>query len=116
MAVISRRYGYLFLHAPRTAGTPLAQELMTKLAGTQLPREHVDVRTRSGAPRLVRQHITLEQLLVHGLLESVEARTLLKFATVRNPFDVLVSAYVKKREVVEGRAWTAHHPGTRPRI
>jgi hypothetical protein len=98
MAVISRRYGYLFIHAPRTGGTALAEKVLEPaLDGTLLPPSPVEVTDRAGRSRRVGQHITLPQLLEAGLVRPDETGSLLTFTTVRNPFDSLVSLYTKKR-------------------
>jgi hypothetical protein len=43
-----------------------------------------------------KKHTTLAELLTHGCLSADERSRLLVFACVRNPFDSLVSLYVKK--------------------
>jgi hypothetical protein len=111
VAIISRELGYLFIHVPRTGGTALTQGvLVPHLKGEQLPRMRVEVKVRKGQFRLVRQHITKRQLLDCGLLRPEEAAELLTFATIRNPFDVMVSAYVKKRDVVAEERWARDTP------
>lgn len=116
MAVVSRELGYLFIHAPRTGGTALANGvLIPRLRGTRIPATKLEVEAR-GERRLVRQHATRAQLLEAQLIDAADADRLLTFTTVRNPFDSLVSAYVKKRDTVPGKSWAGNHPVTRARV
>jgi len=117
VAIISRQLGYLFIHAPRTGGTALAAALLSpRLQGAAIPRKKVPVATASGAVRTVRQHITGRQLVEADLITSEELERLFIFTTVRNPFDSLVSAYIKKRDTVPNKKWATNHPLTTARV
>ena len=97
MALISRKYGCLFLMAPRTACTALGRGVLIPfLAAEWLPAEPiVDAR---GEQIVDMKHSTLDQLVAHRLLDREEAGRLFKFTTVRNPFDSLVSMYTNMRD------------------
>ena len=109
VAVISRSRGYLFLLAPRTASTALAHGvLFPHLDGEWIPPEHVlDERGRIVVGR---KHTTVPELVRAGLLTRAEARGLFTFCAVRNPFDSLVSHYVKLR--TQRRQEAATDPGS----
>lgn len=66
--------------------------LVPELNGSYVP--DVDVINSQGVLEVSRKHSTLGQLLRHGVLDERSARRLLKFTTVRNPFDSLYNLYV----------------------
>lgn len=97
MAVLSQTYGYLFIQTPRTGCTAIADGVLRPLlGGIDIPPN--DVYDESGRLVIMRKHCKLADLLRHGYLSTEEADRLLKFAAVRNPFDSLVSLYVKMRD------------------
>lgn len=92
MAVYSDRYKYIFFANPNTASKAIAKTLREKLDGVQIPEEEV----RDGDTRLVRRHhATYTQLVSAGLMTEEKLAGLFKFTCVRNPFDQMVSKYVK---------------------
>jgi hypothetical protein len=95
MAVVSPKYKYLFIMSPRTGSTALGRDvLIPHLDGDPLtPR----VARPDGTVLLRTQHASLDDLMQYHLLTAERARQLLKFTTVRNPFDSLVSEYVRQR-------------------
>ena len=96
MAIISRRHRYLFLMAPRTGCTAIGEHvLIPRLEGEYLPA--ADVLRDDGSVAVEKKHSTLRDLVTAGLVTEAEATSLLVFTTVRNPFDSLVSQYVKMR-------------------
>src|SRR5437764_7661973 len=95
MAIICRDYSLLFIMTPRTACTAVGELLVQHYGGEFLPAE--DILDSHGIIAVQRKHSTLEELIQHGLLTGEEAGSLLKIATVRNPFDSLVSLYFKQR-------------------
>jgi hypothetical protein len=98
MPVLSRARGYLFLMAPRTGCTAIGEEvLIPHLDGEYFPSS--DVLDARGKLVVRHKHASLEELLRHDLLDEDDAATLFKFATVRNPFDSLVTLY----ETMRGR-------------
>lgn len=108
MAIISRERGYLFLMAPRTGCTAIGERvLIQSLGGAYLPAD--DILDGGGTVVAAKKHSTLDDLRRAGLVTDAEARSLLVFTTVRNPFDSLVSQYVKMRT---SYAPLLHDPGS----
>lgn len=95
MAVLSRAWGYLYLMAPRTGCTATGVHLVKQFSGAWLPAE--DVLDSSDQIVVQRKHSTVAELVTHGILDRAEVDRLLIFTAVRNPFDSLVSLWVKKR-------------------
>jgi hypothetical protein len=95
MAIICRKHGLLFIMTPRTACTAIGELLCAQYDGEFLPSE--DIIDSSGRISVQKKHSTLPELIQHKLLPSEEAKSLLKIAAVRNPFDTLVSLYFKQR-------------------
>lgn len=96
MAIISRHHRYLFLMAPRTGCTAIGEHvLIPELDGEYLPAD--DILGDDGSVVVEKKHSTLRDLQGAGLLTPAEAESFLVFTTVRNPFDSLVSQYVKMR-------------------
>jgi hypothetical protein len=95
VAIICPDAGLLFLMAPRTGCTALGEGvLIPELNGSYLP--DVDIISSQGILEVSRKHSTLCELLSHGVLDERIARLLLKFTTVRNPFDSLYTLYIKQ--------------------
>jgi hypothetical protein len=95
MAIICRKYNLLFIMTPRTACTAIGELLRERFAGEFIPPESIlDSR---GLIRVDKKHSTLSALIRHNVLTIDEAKSLLKVAAVRNPFDSLVSLYFKQR-------------------
>jgi hypothetical protein len=80
---------------PRTACTAIGKLLCEKYGGEFLPQ--TDISDSKGRITVQQKHSTLGELLRYGVLADAEAKTLLKVASVRNPFDTLVSLYLKQR-------------------
>src|SRR5437870_4260400 len=95
MAIICRKYNLLFIMTPRTACTAIGELLCEHYAGEFLPAK--DILDSRGFISVQKKHSTLSQLLAHNLLTVGEAKSLVKVAAVRNPFDSLVSLYFKQR-------------------
>jgi hypothetical protein len=95
MAIICRQYGLLFIMTPRTACTAIGDLLCTHYGGEFIPAE--DILDAQGFISVQKKHSTLSELTKHKILTPEEAKSLLKIAAVRNPFDSLVSLYFKQR-------------------
>lgn len=95
MAIICRKYNLLFIMTPRTACTAIGELLCREFGGEYVPA--ADILDSNGFIAVQKKHSTLSELINRKLLTSQEARSLLKVAAVRNPFDSLVSLYTKQR-------------------
>jgi hypothetical protein len=95
MAIICRQYGLLFIMTPRTACTAIGELLCKHYGGEFLPPQ--DILNGNGGIAVQKKHSTLAELIKNHILTAEEAGSLLKVATVRNPFDTLVSLYFKQR-------------------
>jgi hypothetical protein len=95
MAIICRKYNLLFIMTPRTACTAVGELLCHQYGGEFLPSE--DILDSHGMILVDRKHCTLSDLIKYKVLDAGEAESLLKVAAVRNPFDSLVSLYIKQR-------------------
>jgi len=80
---------------PRTACTAIGELLSKHYGGEFLPAQ--DILNGNGGIAVQKKHSTLAELIGHHILTAEEAGSLLKVATVRNPFDTLVSLYFKQR-------------------
>lgn len=114
MAIICHKYKLLFIMTPRTACTAIGELLCEHYGGEFLPAE--DILDSRGFISVQKKHSTLSQLLAHNLLTAREAKSLLKVAAVRNPFDSLVSLYFKQRLkyqplLADPTSWVHRFPG-----
>jgi len=80
---------------PRTGCTAIGELLLEHYDGEFVPSE--DILDSAGMIAVQKKHSTLEELIENRLLAREEANRLFKVATVRNPFDSLVSLYFKQR-------------------
>jgi Sulfotransferase family len=99
---------------PRTACTAIGELLRKHFGGEFVPGE--DILDSHGRVSVQKKHSTLSELIQHGLLTGTESEGLLKVAAVRNPFDSLVSVYLKKRLKYEPllsdpSSWVNRSPG-----
>jgi Sulfotransferase family len=99
---------------PRTACTAIGELLCAHYGGEFLPAE--DILDSRGFIAVQKKHTTLSELLDYKLLTDGEAKSLLKIATVRNPFDSLVSLYFKQRLkyqplLADSASWVNRSPG-----
>lgn len=101
MAIICSRYRLLFIQAPRTGCTAIEKLLVDHFGGESLPSD--DILGDEGFVRVGRKHCTIRQLLREGLIPPDYQDRYTTVTTVRNPFDSLVSFYVKKRETYQER-------------
>jgi hypothetical protein len=120
MAVLSRSYGYLFIQAPRTGCTAIAEGVLyPHLGGVDIPA--ADIYDQQGRLVLMRKHCKLSELLRHRVVTEEDVRRLFKFSAVRNPFDSLVSLYVKMRQeyaeqLDDETSWVGRDPSFRAGI
>jgi Sulfotransferase family len=95
MAIICRKHKLLFIMSPRTACTAIGALLCEQHGGEFIPAE--DILDGRGMIAVQKKHSTLTELINRKILAREEAKSLLKVAAVRNPFDSLVSLYFKQR-------------------
>ena len=91
MAILCRKLSLLFLCVPKTGCSAVAEALTSGADGEWFPP--ADVFDTQGNVNIGRKHATWQQLVQHGLLTSADVERLTTFATVRNPFDWVVSTY-----------------------
>jgi hypothetical protein len=92
MAVYSDQYKYIFFANPQTASKAIAKTLREKLQGQALPEREL---TRNGRVVARVHHTTYAQILAAELLTEEQLSKLFKVTCIRNPFDQLVSKYIK---------------------
>ena len=90
MATICRKHKLLFIMVPATGCSSIGQTLREKFSGEFIPK----VPLYQNSEILIDcKHSSIRQLVKYGYLSRVELSIYLKFATVRNPFDSLVTKY-----------------------
>jgi len=99
MAIHCPKYRLLFIQAPRTGCTAIETLLLERFGGESLPAENI--LDPDGFIRLQRKHCSIRQLLAEGLIPPSYAEQFTTLTTVRNPYDSLVSLYVKKRDTYQ---------------
>ena len=114
MAIICRKYNLLFIMTPRTACTAIGELLCERFGGEFIPSH--DIVDSRGVILVDKKHSTLSDLLKHKILTPEEAKSLVKVAAVRNPFDSLVSLYFKQRSkyqplLGDPSSWVNRLPG-----
>ena len=87
---------------------------MDRFQGEQLPAE--DILDDNGHIVVPKKHCTVPQLLSQGLIPANYRASLLTFTSVRNPYDSLVSLYVKKSNkyvayLADHTSWVYRIPG-----
>ena len=96
MAFISQRYRFLFVMSPRTGCTSIAYGVIVPhLEGCRVPWK--DIVDEGGRLLVDSKHSTVPDLLYYGLVSEEDVQGLFKVCAVRNPFDSLVSLFVKSQ-------------------
>jgi len=95
MAIICEDYNLLFIMSPRTACTAIGKVLCDRYGGQYLPKTDIVDKKRNIVVQ--QKHSTVNELIKYNLISEKELANLLKFTCVRNPFDSLVSLYIKKK-------------------
>ena len=93
MAILVRDKSFLFIMVPHTGCTAVGKVLVDSAGGEYLPA--VPIKNASGTIIVPRKHNTLPQLLAHSVLTPHDRLGMLVAGTVRNPFDWLVSQYLR---------------------
>lgn len=95
MTIISDAHKFVFILNPRTGCTATGNLLIEKYAGRWLLKD--SIYDSDGMIVVPQKHSTLDVLLKNGVIESRMLSSYCVFSTIRNPFDSLVSLWVKKR-------------------
>lgn len=110
MAVYSLQHRYIFFANPQTASKAIARTLREALDGQAIPEREV---VRNGVVIAKKHHATWSDLQAAGLMTREQLDGLFKFTCVRNPYDLLVSRYLKRRgrftEAPEQYKWAQHN-------
>jgi len=93
MAILVRDKSFLFIMVPHTGCTAVGKVLVDSAGGEYLPAQ--PIKNGSGTIIVPRKHNTLPQLLAHNVLTPHDRLGMLVAGTVRNPFDWLVSQYLR---------------------
>jgi hypothetical protein len=98
MALIARELGLLFIMAPHTGCTAIGRVLTDRFEAIYLPER--DIVDSKGEVVVPHKHTSLPQLRESGLLDAMlpdpaERERLTIASTIRNPFDMIVSAWYR---------------------
>jgi len=91
MAILSRDLGVLFIQTPHTGSTAIGKLLRQRYGGTRLPEQPPGWGAGDGTVK----HATLDELLAAGLLSAEEQARLVVAAGVRNPWDHVVTVFMR---------------------
>jgi len=94
MAVYCEAHRCIFFANPQTGSKAIAATLRDKLGGRAVPEREIQ---RGGEVIVRAHHATYQQLLDGELMTAEQLAGLVKFTGVRNPYDLLVSRYLKRR-------------------
>jgi len=118
MAILCEGLKLLFIQTPHTGCTAIGSLLRTRFDGIRVPEEHVRQSDMDGgADRrivAVRKHATLRQLMTAGLVTNEQRQQLVVAAGVRNPFDMMVSEFVRTTGTEDPRRRRGGGTGPRP--
>lgn len=112
MAVISQKFGYLYLATPNTGSTAVCDFLIESCDGNYIP-EHIP-ESNDNWNKLDYKHCTIQQLLDRGELTNDSLAKLWKFTTVRNPLQYFVSEWFRyhrwKDKFEDPNYWISQNP------
>ncbi len=114
MAIISLKHSFLYLLAPGTGSTSIGDALINAQLGTWLPEK--DIVDHNGNTLIDSKHCTIPQLKKFGLINDDSLKSMVKFTSVRNPFDYWVSEWARSRRWAETilkdpKSWIHKQPG-----
>lgn len=86
---------------PRTGCSAVGKALIDNCGGIYIPEQHI--LDNDGHVVVDRKHCTIQQLLDFNIISQNELNHLTSFTFIRNPFDSLVSLYVKQTTTYQDR-------------
>ncbi|NJN73112.1 MAG: sulfotransferase family protein [Limnothrix sp. RL_2_0] len=90
MAIIVPNHKLLFIMVPATGCSSIGEILQEKFGGEYIPKKNL---YKDKKVLLPSKHNTIAGLRKYNCLSSNELSNLLKFGTVRNPFDIFATQY-----------------------
>ena len=111
MAIISRKYKLLYIMFGGTGCTSLGEVLIEKFGGEKLPPYPIR--------GIQQKHNTIQQLIRFGLIKRHELAGVLKFSTRRNPFDRVVTTFMRisgswyEEQLQNKNSWVYRDPNFR---
>lgn len=109
MAVFSVEFSYIFFANPQTASKAIARTLERELGGKPLHRR-ISNDQRSTLKKL--HHLTYPLVVENELLPRRKLDRMVRVTGVRNPYDLMVSRYLKHRDrftqEAERYPWVQH--------
>lgn len=94
MAILSRELGILFIQTPHTGSTAIGKLLRERFGGERIPSQAT---SPGGGGDGTLKHATLTELLAGGHLTTTDRAGLVVAAGVRNPWDHVVTIYMRAR-------------------
>ena len=99
MAVLCREQKLLYICIPKTGSTSISTFLMNELDGEWIPKESIV--DEDGMITVDKKHSKIKELLNANLINKEKLSSLTVFATVRNPFDMVVSNYFFEKQIYD---------------
>lgn len=90
MAIICGKHKLLFVMVPGTGCSSIGKVLQEKFGGELIPPKRF---CKDGKVLVDNKHSSIRKLVKYGYISRIELSLYLKFATIRNPFDILVTRY-----------------------
>ena len=90
MAIICRQHKLIFIMVPGTGCSSLGKILIDNFEGEWIPEEDI---FRKGKRVVNQKHNSIKSLVKYNLISRFDLPLYLKFATIRNPFDRIVTMY-----------------------
>jgi len=91
MSVVNHKHHYIFCHEPHTGGRAIEAALMSQHEGSQnFNGDH---------------HISVTQMLDGGCVTAKQFDTYWKFRVVRNPYDWLVTCWLRNSKHTTFKTW-----------
>ncbi|TVR18845.1 MAG: hypothetical protein EA391_01660 [Balneolaceae bacterium] len=99
MAVLCKDLNLLYICIPKTGSTTMANFLISNCGGNWVPEKHQF--NEKGQIVLDKKHCKISDLIKHGYYTEDEIKSLDVFATIRNPFDLVLSNYYFEKQIYQ---------------